>query len=454
MVRKLGLAMQSTVTQLLRRPRPTWWPPLAWGWPAGLVAIGVALRFGWALTEARPSLLIGEANNVALSFARSGTLADAFRLGEGPTAHLGPTMPVIAGSVYWLFTPGSPVSDMVLTALSVSFVAVAWVALYRAFGRLGVPRAARLSALAILTVVPINASLEAVQFRVWEGGLAAALAATFLDHVVYLDRAARISTRSVAALALHAAVTLFVSPPLGLAALAGCALLLIRRVPPRRWPALTGVILAILVAVLLPWTVRNVLVMGTPIMFRDNFGLEMSQAFYAGAEQPGDPLARFQARHHAIHPFQPAGYAAMQAAGGEVPYAAALQHEAQAWIAANPLIAAQLAVQHIVDFYFPPRWLWTQFGRVGTATTAKLVLTWAISLFGLLGLWRGAAEGGGRFGYVAAFALLPSLPYALVQPTLRYHYLVLGVLTFAATALAARFTAPPAVPKGADRQAR
>jgi len=408
--------------------------------PAALIGVGVALRLAWTTALPVATLMIGEANNVAVSFYQHGTIADPFRPGDGPTAHVMTIMPMIAGTVYRALGQGST-AGLILSLLALALLALTWTALYRALALTGMPRPARLGALAVLTLVPFNVALEAVEFRVWEGGLAVALGSTLLWHALALDARQTVTLRAFALLGLHAAVTLFVSPAIGVAAFACGALLMVRRAGPVRWPTIVAAVGAVTIAVLTPWTLRNAAVLGVPIPLRDNFGLEAAQAFYPGAELPGDARARFRARHYAIHPYQPAGHAAMVAAGGEVPYYAALGAQAKAWVAGHPRAATGIALRHLRDMLFPPAWYWSQFGRTGTATAVKLAINWAVSGFGLIGLVYGAVRVRGRFGYVAAMVLLPIVPYLLVEPTLRYRYLIVNLLVFAAAGPVAELVA-------------
>lgn len=85
-----------------------------------------------------------------MSFARTGVLADAYRPGQGATAHLLPLPPVYAGPIY------------------------------RAF--------------CVRTV-----TLQAVEFRIWKGGLAMTLAMAVLWALLQADCERAISNRLLAA---------------------------------------------------------------------------------------------------------------------------------------------------------------------------------------------------------------------------------------------------------------
>ena len=402
------------------------------GWaPAALIAAGVAIRLVWSTTVNFVHILRGEANNVALSIARHGTFADAFRPGQGPTAHLSPVVPFVAGMIYRVALPGTPLGDALIVFWSLTPVVISWIALYRIFGLLGLTRSGRLGALAVLTLIPVNAQFETVQFGVWEGGLGVALAYLSLWQVLILNTTIRITLGRFAALALLAAITLLVSPPLGIAVFICGVILTVTRTSPRRWPAIGALATLVTVVVIAPWTIRNIVVMHAPIILRDNFGLEFSQAYYAGVEVPGDPFIKFKTRHFTIHPYWPLGYAALKTAGGEVAYASALGRTATAWVVTHPVTAIDVAAGHLRDFLFPPRWYWAWLVKQpGKATQAKLIFAWLVSVLGLIGLFAGWLRCGRRYAYVVAMTLLPIAPYLLVEPTLRYRYLIGNLLVF------------------------
>src|SRR3546814_5201077 len=65
-----------------------------------LVAAGVALRIAWVMAGGHLAPVISEMYNISGRFAIDGVLGDAFRPGQGPTAHAMPPSPMLAGAVY------------------------------------------------------------------------------------------------------------------------------------------------------------------------------------------------------------------------------------------------------------------------------------------------------------------------------------------------------------------
>lgn len=404
-----------------------------------LMLAGLILRIAWlalvgALTH---PLQLGEASQAAAALARTGTLADAFGSGTGPTAHLMPVVVVIVGAVQRAFGADSALGNLLLSLWTLAQLAAIWLLARALFAGAGWNRAALIGGLALLCLVPAHISQEAADFRVWEGGLATLLALANLWLIVTLDRRATIDWQPLLLGAALSAVTFFVSPTTGLA-VDGCwAWLALRRLPFREVVAFAATAAAALALVLAPWVLRNAQVMGKPILLRDNFGLETALANYPGALDPADPHAESQARMRAIHPYQnPEALSRLRQAGGEVAYAQGLGRETWAWIRAHPLDFARLALRHYRQFYFPDRWQgaltnWQAF------PTLRIEAIRAIAALGLLGLLIGLIQRRRYYGLLALYIALAGLPYALVLPIPRYAYVVWPLLAFLAARLLA-----------------
>jgi hypothetical protein len=397
-----------------------------------LLALGLLERALW-LAMRGIGRASGEATNVAIAFAQSGSIADPFGRGSGLTAHLNPLPPIFVGTVYRLFGIQSLPAELVLAGVSIVVVLASAYVLYRAFGLLGMPVEWRLVALALFCLLPLNVSLETTTFRTWEGAIAALLGYSALLLVLTCDARPALSWRWWIGLSALTALLFFMNPPLGVAGYAMLGLLMLRKASWRRWPALIGVTGVVLAIVLAPWVLRNFEAFDRFIPLRSNAGMELALANHPAAVGQGDELQVFLARLDEIHPYQSqAAFAKMQAAGDERLYSDQLGKEAKAWIAAHPTQFASLSLRHIGQFYFPPAWQWTIYERASRATGVKQGVTWAFALLGLIGALGAALIWRGAYLYVAALTLIPALPYAFVQPVLRYRYIVFALLMFLA----------------------
>lgn len=408
-----------------------------------LVAAGVVLRLAWVayrgggdLTGGNFFVAPGEAYNVAVSFAQHGVFGDAFGRGDGATAHLTPTMPLLAGMIYAAFGVEAPVAELLLmmTAIALSLSsAVLW---YKVMEELGTPRYVRLIALAAFCILPFKFLYETSFFRAWEGALAAAVGAATLLMIVRSDKAENRSLRNVLWLTAMCALTLFVNPAVGLAAYGAFGLLLIRRYPVRRWPIMIGGAAVTLVMVLAPWTLRNAIELGHFVPLRSNVGLELAIGNHPAATTDADGQDVFLTRMHSVHPLQSASaHQLLTRLGGEVEYSRFRGAEAQRWIVENPVAFAKLCAKHLLQFYFPPKWNWTVFTKAPESLATRQAIIWTLSTLALTAAIMLHLRSGTQFAYLSAFILLPALPYMVAQPTLRYGYTIFAPSLFAAAFL-------------------
>jgi hypothetical protein len=408
-------------------------------WLIGIaLLIGIAERVGWALARKNGSAT-GEAFNVAVAIARGRGFADAFAVGQGPTAHLMPLPPMFAGGVYALFGVQSVTAETLLLIWALGLTFGTYALFAGVARRIGVPAGACLAGFAFLCVAPIFTTTEAFDFRAWEGGMTMTTAGAFLILLLRADAGEPMS--AVARITLWAlpALVMFLQPMIGLAAGLALALLMIRQWRGWRAAAVSGLPFVILFAALFgTWAARNMAVMGEPIWLRDNLGLELAVGNHAGAVNPADPDAAFDARLAQIHPFVSAdAYATLQRVGGEAAYARKMGAETKAWMAAHPGDTARLWVGHMRQIVVPAVWQFkTAHNRV--MPVIRTVLLDIVGIAGLIGfallLWtrRRTAL------YIAPFIVVPILLYMPFQPVQRYMWLVYSPLTYLAAYAANR----------------
>ena len=397
-----------------------------------ILACGVVERFAWVLSAPHMKPIINESHNIAASLARTGKFADAFFIGSGWTAHLGMLTPLPSAAVYWLFGVDSLLAEFVLSVWSVCIVSIGYWLCWRMACALGTTPVARVAAIALVSLMPIQFFLEIREGRSWEVNLAVALLLWILLRVVRMDRKEFVSAREVAVTGAITGFLFIISPPAGLAAILTMGLFQLLRLPFRRWwiaPAGFALVTGLLGGF---WMARNVVRMGEPIALRDDLGLELDLSNYSGAVHPAVPHAAYVARLHDIHPSALGpGISAMHAAGGEVPYYHKLGRDAEDWIVAHPSDFLYLCARRFVQFYLPPKWFWFTYGAPGKILWLRQFLAWATVISGLCTLavlaWRRR-----DYAYLLVAALACSLPYIVIDPTLRYRYLISSLLIFCA----------------------
>jgi hypothetical protein len=410
-----------------------------------LLVVGLMARVVWVSRHGRLGPLICETYNAAVCFARTGGICDTYLPGQGPTATASPVLTAFIGVIYRVFGEGSRASETVLTAYSLSVLCVTLLALYLAFRRLRVPVEWRLAALATALLVPINFKWETISMRLFEGGVAAALLAVSLLLVLRLDARGPLRPRDYVLPAVLVGFLALINPPAALGAYGALGVLTLKRAPIRRWLGVALVMTLGLAVFIAPWGLRNERVFGRLILARSTFPLEHALAFHPGAVSPADPSAAFVARGRAIHPYSndPVSPARDEFARiGEIAYMDRLRAETTAWERAHPLDTVRLAARHLVEFWLPPSWSWTMFGRAAPLVLPSQVFVWATTLAAFAAIvWRLVQAPLGPGLYLACVLLIPSLTYALVQPIQRYRYLVVVLTYFLAADFAAHVAA-------------
>jgi hypothetical protein len=410
-----------------------------------LLLVGLVARMIWVSQDGRLAPAISETQQVAECFARTGALCDAYFRGQGPTAHVNPVLPVMAGLVYRVFGVGSPATEMVLTGFSLTFLSATLLASYLAFRRLSVPVEWRLAALATALLLPMNFKWETVSMRLFEGGISAALLAASLLLVLRLDARPELRPRDYLLPAVLVGFLALINPPAALGAYGALGILTLKRAPVRRWLGVTLVMTVGLAIFIAPWGLRNEQVFGRLILARSNYPLEHALGFHQAAVSPDDPAAVFRARARAIHPYsnEPVSAARDEVARiGEIAYMDRLAAETKIWERTHRLDTVRLAARHLGEFWLPPTWSYRIFNDDSPLVVTRQVFTWATVFAAFAALaWRLVQSPLGPGLYLACVLIIPSLPYALVQPIQRYRYLVVVLILFLAADFAARMAA-------------
>lgn len=404
------------------------------------VLLGSMVRLVWAIRQiGLPGLNLGEAHNGAVGLALNGFISSVYRPPgtvyppDGlPTAHLLPIPVSIAAGVYRLLGIDTPAATVVLTCIAVAVTMAGYVLFFYAFGRLGLSRAARLAALFALCFIPLNIHLETEDFRFWEGGYAVMVSAALLLALVTLHARPTISWKAIIGLVVLNALLFFISPQLGVAGYVCLGLLALRRIPPRRWVGTGALAVAALAIFIVPWAIRNEQLLGKPILLRSNLGLELALAFHPAAVD-GNGKSTFEQRYTAIHPnVTDQGYARMKAAGGEEAYAEQLGQVTKTWMEAHPVDVVRLGLRHLVEYAFPPAWVLQIFSDdpLRPRDYFWLAMTWFYSLAALGGCGYALLKGDRRYQYGVILLVVSALPFALVQPVTRYHFIMYDLSVF------------------------
>ncbi len=396
-----------------------------------ILAAGVVARLIWATRAQNITPVVSESHNVAVSLARTGAFAHPFVSDTGFTAHVGMFTPLPSAAAYWLLGPDTKAAELAIILWAIGLVTLSFFLCWRIALALGTPPIARLAALIFVTLLPLQFGLEVREGRSWEVNLAAVLLLIVLLRLIGQDRNGGGSFRHLAVTGAICGFLFILSPPAGLAGAMTIGLYQLMELPPRQWwvaPVAFLVVAGLLAAL---WAERNSAQLGAAIALRDNFGLEFDLSNYAGAVSPSDPRAAYLARMHNIHPLLGMGVEGMRRAGGEVSYYRSLGAEANSWVGSHIPDFIAMCLRRFREYYLPPQWFWYTFGPPGELLWLRQAAVWSTAIGGLLALaWM--ARRNRAYGYILVAILFCSAPYVLVQPTLRYRYLVSSLLIFLA----------------------
>lgn len=275
----------------------------------------------------------------------------------------------MVGTIYRWLGVGTPSAEFVLSCISLAFIYISFLALDAAFETLGAAPIARLAALVLLALAPLNISMEMGLFRYWEGAIAAAGIALCLVRALELDALdGRPSWLQLGLLAGASGLMSLFSETAALACYGILGWLALRK---RGWIGFVGAAAAsaaLLIAISYPWALRNEAVFGEKVWTRSNFGFNFALGYHDKAVSPSDPKKVFFDRLDEVSPFlHPAALASLKAAGGELGYNRLWIARTEEWIGQHPAGALKIAARHVWEFYFPPRWMWdTYAGESGS----------------------------------------------------------------------------------------
>ena len=371
--------------------------------------------------------------------AATGRFADPFGYPSGPTAHVGMLTPLPSAFVFWLFGGDCPYAEFVLYCWAMFLVCLSIWLCWRLAVVLEAPRAARLAAVAVTALAPLQFRLEMSVNRSWEINLATVVLIWILLKLAESDVDA-LRRRSLVLIGASTGFLFILNSASGVGAILSVALFHKLRVPFRQW--WVAPLFMVLVGGSLAgfWAERNMRELGAPIFLRDNLGLELALSNHSGALHAADPNRAYLTRFEEIHPtWMAAGQ--LDARGGEVAYYHALEHEVRDWVAAHPWGFLSLCGTRFIEFFLPPRWLWSILWGIPAhvhLSGLRQLVTWAAALGGLATLfvmapWRRP------YAYILVAILGCSAPYILVQPILRYRYMISALLIFCALDGAFRF---------------
>lgn len=390
--------------------------------------IGLCLRLGWALLgHSDPGA--GEAGRVAIALASGRGFADAYHVGQGPTAHLMPLSPSIAALFFWLAGSHTAISRLLLACWSIALCFASYLLFNRAFAQIGVSERARAAALCYLCLIPVYLGQEAEVLGVWDGGLTVALTASVL---VQLTNSQGLEA-SWAPVRLSATNSLlfFANPVFGASSFVSTIATICRTWRARKIASFVAFAVLGVACLIGPWAVRNERVLGTPVLTRSNAGLELSLGTNPLMLTDTPHEQAFQERLDQIHPTESRQAYQEVRRMGEVSYSQKLGEDAWKWIKEHPTDEARLMVLHLRSIFFPEPWMFRVWSTP-TGSTARSALASLAGGIGFAGIVLGLIKDERKWRVISLLVFIPVLILCPFQPINRYIYSFYALLVFAA----------------------
>jgi hypothetical protein len=343
---------------------------------------------------------------LARSIAAGQGFSNPFGCLSGPTAHLAPVFPYLMSVVYRMFPQGHH-QELAIRILRITIVSLIYALLPWLAAKLRLDRRIGLLAGFAGAAIPVFFGPEVREE--WESPLSALLLVAGLGMLAGLY--GKVSLRQVVATSVVWGIALLNAPTLVLpfVALATVWAWRCRCRIAADWRLIPG-LLAPLLFVLTPWTVRNYLVFHQVFFVRQNFGLELHMAF--------NPLSHatlidnLENGAYQDHPTRNPQACAQFARFGETAMNRRYKQEALEWIRANRARSARLVMERFVSF-------WTVASPGHPMKTLGRDLPTLAGLIGLGLCFRRHAFAAKLTGLVL---LTYPLPYYVVHFDPRYRY--------------------------------
>jgi 4-amino-4-deoxy-L-arabinose transferase-like glycosyltransferase len=379
--------------------------------------VALALRCAFVVQQGRqvpPEALRvvpfqNEVGNVADSLAHGQGFCSLFRQPTGPTAWLAPVYPLLIAAIFKLFGSFTVAAFYSAALMNSLFSALACFPLFYAGKRIA---GTTVAATACWFWAFFPSGIMMPFEWIWDPSLSALLAAALLWATLEIADNPRF--RDFALYGLLWGVSLLTNPALGalFPFLAGWIVFRqIRSRTLRLAPVLLG--LAILIACLLPWTIRNAVQFHRFIPARSNFPYEL----WSGNNEIFDEHSRAVnriTRYEQVH---------LYAKLGENAFLDDKWQKATEFIRTHPALYTQLFGRRIVATWLGVESPWQDFFRADSLLV-RLILIWnALTLLGVLaGLLRLLLARNPFFLPVAVYPLVFPLTFYIAHTSLRHRH--------------------------------
>ena len=378
----------------------------------GLFLVGFILRFGFVLSrktyvqwpgKAYPFAM--EVSSIAAHLIHGQGYSSPFLHDTGPTAWISPGYPIFVAAVFKVFGIYSNASALIILGLQCVMAAATGVLIY-ALGKRTLGEKIGLMAAWIWALSPIF-------FRwptswIWDFAASGLLLAALLLISVRAEESGSIKSWLLlgafwGAGALTNPALLSILPfTLGYAALGN-------KSSGRKWVKNLACSIAMIIAIVSPWTIRNAIVFGHPIFLRSNFWFEFHLGNYHYSNGMG-----YLGLHPGANPRELRRYAEL----GEQGYVQWARSEAMSFVQKHPREFADLTLHRTL-------WFWNGTSILYQADEWwRPWKFWPLSVTSWLGLIFLLTRRPRAWPLYAACMLIYPLPYYFVYPIAKYRHAI------------------------------
>ena len=368
---------------------------------------GTDLTFSTPTAYGQRSL--DECINIAFSLHAGNGFASSFWAGPtGPSAHCAPSFPAITASIFAIFGTGNT-GGLVRDLVNIAGYSLVFSLLPLFAVRLGIPAAAGVVSGLAAALYPWYGFTEIMRGR--DEWLAALIGMLLLLSALRMARSQQLTGTPALIYGAGWGALMYVLP--SMATVLPVHLLIIlfarKRTTGRRL-AFSAIVLAAFLLVILPWTIRNHIVMGGWIFMRDDLGLELAVSNGDGAHATvdGNLASGWLCQ---VHPTcNPAATIEILQIG-ELEFNRRAMGRAVSWIRTHPSRFAGLTIRRAAAFWMGSR-----------SSFRSMLMSTILTILGVAGLclmWRKGLRT--ETSLLAALWLVFPLAYYLVERVDRYQ---------------------------------
>jgi hypothetical protein len=384
---------------------------------AFLIRVAIILHFHTYVDVTRTEL-----ERTAFSLATTGVFGNPYAVPTGPTGHVAPGYTLILAAIYRMFGTGAS-GELIKQIFAAAIASLIYALLPAAAVALSMDRRAGIIAGFFGAIYPARPIVEIKGD--WETPYTA-LALILLAVVTVRLWTRRDLSRTQALLqGLAWGVSLLFVPAL-------LALFLVflaagwffcRTMGTARYLSFSAIEIVVVAVCLSPWVIRNYYSLGSPVVTRTNFGLELriSNNDDATPDQRVNYLNGVFAKYH---PLLSRTEALKVRAMGEIAYNKQAANEAKQWIRTHPQRFLELSLGR-------GRCYWLYYDPTSLVKTVVLAITVLLGFAGFLLVFRQNRTAGAVVGLIL---LIYPLPNYLVHVGLRQEYPIHWLITILAAA--------------------